>query len=132
MRRFRRADKTPRLGIAPFIDMMFILLIFFLVTASFARPRGVEVERPRAAAARVLSQRPVVVTVTREGGVYFGGRRVDLATLRRLVGREIRHTPERLVVVDADKDASVGRLVDVVDECRSAGARRVWLSAQEE
>ncbi len=128
----RRKSTAPQVSVAPLIDMMFILLIFFLVTASFARPRALEVERPRAAAAQVLAERPVMVTVHRDGAVFFGGRRVDLLALRRLLRAALSAAPERRVVVDADGRAPVGRLVDVLDECRAAGARHLGIAAEKE
>ena len=128
MRRHR--IKEPQITIAPLIDMMFILLIFFLVTASFEKFTVMPVERPRAASLGRLSERPFVVRISREGVVSVGGKRIDLLGLRMMVKEALRASPERVVVVDADKNAPVGRLVDVLDECRLSGARHLSVAAE--
>lgn len=124
--------KEPQITIAPLIDMMFILLIFFLVTASFEKFTIMPVERPRAASLGRLRERPFVVRINREGVISVGGKRTDLLGLRLMVKEALGASPERVVVVDADKDAPVGRLVDVLDECRLGGAKRLSVAAEPE
>lgn len=126
----RRRIKEPRISIAPLIDMMFILLIFFLVTASFEKQTVMPVARPRAASVTLLRERPFVVTVDRSGRISVDGKSVDLLGLGVLVKEALRGSAERAVVVDADKDAPVGRLVDVLDVCRISGAKRLSIAAE--
>ncbi|MCX7703630.1 MAG: biopolymer transporter ExbD [Planctomycetota bacterium] len=128
MRRSR--VKEPQISIAPLIDMMFILLIFFLVTAHFEKYSVVPVERPRAASVGILSERPFVVTLSKDGILSVGGKRTDLTGLRMLVREALRGMPERAVIIDSDKGAPVGKLVEVLDECRIAGAKKISVAAE--
>ncbi len=127
----RRRAEEPQISIAPLIDMMFILLIFFLVAASFERQAALEVERPRAATATPSRTTPLSVVIKRDGSVYFRGERTDCASLRYAVSEALKGA-EREVIVVADKGAPVGRLVDVLDACRLGGAKRLSIAAEEE
>jgi biopolymer transport protein ExbD len=122
--------KEPQISIAPLIDMVFILLIFFLVTASFEKFSVMPVERPSAVAVGTLSERPLIITLSKDGVLSIGGQQTDLLGLRMLVQDALRGSPERAVVVDSDKGVPVGRLVEVLDECRIAGAKKLSIAAE--
>ena len=125
----RRQRKAAELNMAPLIDMIFILLIFFLVTTSFTRETGVTVNRPKAATAGELSRRSILVAITRTGHLYMHNRRVTLDELGALLKDELRGAPGRSVVIVADKTASTGVLIDVMDECNLAGAAKVSIAS---
>ena len=122
---------APDLNIAPLIDMIFILLIFFLVTATFTRETGVEVDRPAAATAQDLEKDSFQVALTRDGTLFVHNRIVDLLEVRALVQEALKSDPEKPVVILADKGARTGPLISLMDECALAGARRIAVAAAE-
>ena len=124
-----RSRREPQIGIAPLIDMVFILLIFFLVTTSFVRETGISVNKPAAVTARILEKESILVAVSETGSVHVNNRQVDLAGLRGAVKKELRRGSARPVVIVADRKASSGRVVDVMDSCKLAGAKKVSLAA---
>jgi biopolymer transport protein ExbD len=125
----RKERRRPEISIAPLIDMVFILLLFFLVTTSFTRETGVEVARPVAATAKSPGKENILVAVTERGRVYINERAVDLRTLRSILERELRRRPASAVIIVADKAAKTGLLVDVIDECKLAGAKKISIAS---
>jgi len=123
--------ETPEINIAPLLDMVFILLIFFIVTTVFVEETGVEVQKPTAASAKDLEKRSLLVAVTREGRIVYGGREYSLNGLRAIVSREVKES-QMPVVILVDRNADSGALVDVIDECKLAGAKNVSLAASRE
>ncbi|MBU2489258.1 MAG: biopolymer transporter ExbD [Proteobacteria bacterium] len=126
-RRARR--QVLELNIAPLIDMVFILLIFFLVTTSFVKETGVEVRRPTAATASPGPAAGVMVAVTADGRIFMDRREIPLESVQARVERALAENPEAGVMVVADTDARTGMSVAVMDACRRAGAREVALAA---
>jgi len=122
--------REPKIGIAPLIDMVFILLIFFLVTTSFVRETGVTVDKPAAATAETLEKQSILVAVTGRGMIHIGQRQVDLPGLRAALRKDLRGRPGRPVVVIADRNTNTGRVVDVIDTCKLAGAKKVSLASR--
>jgi biopolymer transport protein ExbD len=130
-RRIRSENGAPEVNIAPLMDVVFILLIFFVVTTVFVEETGVEVERPSATSARDLEKNSLLIAVTSEGRIVYGGQEFGLNGLRSLVAREI--TEKQIpVIILVDKTADSGILVDVIDECKLAGAKRVSVAARRE
>lgn len=127
--RARRSGPV-ELNMAPLIDMVFLLLIFFLVTSSFVREAGVEVRRPEAATAQDVQAQTLVVAVTADGTLHVEHSRADLRSVRPLVARFLSATPGGAVVVAADEAAPAGRLVQVLDQCRLAGAHNLAVAAR--
>ena len=128
-RLWRRTRREPQIGIAPLIDMVFILLIFFLVTTSFVRETGVTVNKPVAVTAQMLEKQSILVAVTQTGAIHINQRQVDLTGLRAAVRKALRRRPDRPVVIIADRNASTGRVVDVIDSCKLAGVKKVSLAS---
>ena len=93
-RSFRRAlRQTEEINLSPLIDMIFILLIFFIVTTVFVEETGVEVHRPEAASAVDLDQQAVLIAITDEGSVFYGGRRLEPAGSGPSCAESIRGNP---------------------------------------
>jgi len=116
--------------IAPLIDVVFILLIFFLVTATFVRPTGVTVDRPRARHVQRLAPQSMRIAVTESGALYTEGEQVDEVALRRRVAAFLDQHPEGAVVVAPDTDAAAGRVVAAMDAAKDAGAEDVSLATR--
>ena len=113
-------------------DLVFLLLIFFVVTTSFVKEAGIDVQRSSAATAEVKERGNIMIGVTPDGDVYMEGKRVDVRSVRSLVERALAEDPESGVIVVADKHSETGDVVKVMDQCRLAGASSVSLAAKQE
>jgi len=117
------------INVSPLIDVVFILLIFFIVTTVFVRETGIDVERPRATSASELSREALLIAVDEEGTVYYGGAPVDIRALRGTVRRLLQGDP-RPVIIQADRQTSTEDLVSVIDEVSLAGAESVNIATR--
>ncbi len=128
----QRRRQENEINIAPLIDMVFILLIFFMVTTTFVREAKLDIERPGAKTAQRAEQKAVRVSVGRRGELFVDARPVKpwmlQARLREIISRQRSKT----VLVIADRHVETGMLVDIVDQCRLAGARDVGVAAEQE
>jgi biopolymer transport protein ExbD len=131
-RTIRGASDRVDVNMSPLIDMVFLLLIFFVVTTSFVKESGIEVSRSTASTAEVKENASVMIGVTSDGDVFMGGKKVDVRSVRGLVERALAEDPEAGVVVVADKGSQTGDVVQVMDQCRLAGASSVSLAARRE
>lgn len=122
---------TAEINISPLIDIVFLLLIFFMVTSVFVEETGVEVQKPSAVSAAELEQNSILLALTADGEVWFDNRVVGFNGLRGLIARLIRERP-RPVIILADEESRSGLLVRVIDECKLAGAEQVSLAAGRE
>jgi biopolymer transport protein ExbD len=120
------------INMGPLIDMVFLLLIFFVVTTSFVKEAGIDVQRSTAATAEVKERGNIMIGVSAEGEVFFEGKQVDVRSVRGLVERALAEDPESGVVIVADKGSETGEVVKVMDQCRLAGAQNVSLAAKKE
>ena len=128
----RCEESGVEIRIGPLIDLVFLLLIFFVVTTSFVKEAGIDVQRSTASTAEVKERGNIMIGVTRDGDIYMEGKRVDLRSVRPLLERSLAEDPESGVVVVADKQSDTGSVVQVMDQCRLAGARNVSLAAKRE
>ena len=126
-----KSSETVEINMSPLIDMVFLLLIFFVVTTTFIEETGVEVQKPMAASAKSLEKKSILIAVTREGKVIYGGREVGLNGVRSLVSRLLKKQ-QMPVIILADEVSRSGIVVDVIDECKLAGARQVSIAAERE
>jgi biopolymer transport protein ExbD len=115
---------------APMLDMVFILLIFFLVTTSFVRDAGVEVKRPTAATAETSQQSGMRLGVDARGHIFLDGERIDLRSIRAVTERFLARNPEGSIVIVADRKVPTGLTIKVLDQCRLAGAQRIAVAAE--
>ncbi|BCS88080.1 ExbD/TolR family protein [Pseudodesulfovibrio sediminis] len=129
LRRIQRDDPVD-INLAPMVDMIFILLIFFIVTASFVHESGVEVQRPVAQSATKSADTAMIIGVTADGAISLEGQRLDIRALRPRMERFVAERPAGTVVVVADRDCPTGITVRVLDACRMAGVRSVSVGAR--
>ena len=126
----RRANKqTLELNIAPLIDMVFILLIFFLVTTSFVKETGVEISRPAASTAIAKAKATILIGVTKDNTIHLDHREIDIRAVRANVERCLAENPLGSVVIVADKESLTGLVILVMDACKLAGAENVSIAA---
>ena len=121
-------DELTDINISPLIDMVFILLIFFIVTTVFVEEPGVQVEKPRAITAQDLQKNSVLIAITASGQVIYGGREIGVNGVRAVVSRLTQK--ERLpVILQTDEHADGGVLLKVIYEAKLANAQ-VFISAE--
>lgn len=116
------------IDMSPLLDVVFILLIFFIVTTVFVKETGVEVDKPQAISAQRLEQTVVLIAITDAGEVFYDGSQIGVAGVRGTVEQLQRGEP-RPVVVQADKMVPTELLLQVIDEAKLAGAETVNLAA---
>lgn len=125
----RRAD--PMIDVTPMIDVVFQLLLFFMVSTTFINNPGIQVQLPKASSQVVMSEdRDVRVWVTGEGAVYVDDDPVDLDQLRLRLRRAAERDPDTLVVIKADAGVPHGRVVTVMDIARQEGLGRLGISTE--
>jgi biopolymer transport protein ExbD len=124
-----RRKSRAEINIGPLLDMVFILLIFFVITANFNRQTGVDVQKPKSQSALYQGQQTVLIGITREGTVHVHGRQVSLDALTQILSRELARRPDMQVVIVGDKGSPLGRSIEVMDLCTQAGIVKVSLAA---
>lgn len=112
------------IDMSPMIDCVFILLIFFIVTTTFVEETGVEVDKPQAASSVRLEKTSILIALTANGAVVYGGREIGMSGVQPLVRRMLQKE-DVPVIVQADAAAPSGLLVRVIDEAKLAGAVKV-------
>jgi biopolymer transport protein ExbD len=133
MRRFRHATQqtaSSEINLSPLIDVVFLLLIFFIVTTVFVEETGVEVSKPRAASSEDLEKRAILLAVTSEGRVYHGGREIGFDGVRAVVSALLEEEKDLPVIVRADAAAVTDATVKVIDGAKLAGAESVSLATE--
>lgn len=120
------------IDMTPMLDIVFIMLIFFIVTTSFVKEAGVTVSRPSATTAERKDTANIFVAITEAGNIWIDKREVDIRTVRAVVEKLHIENPEGAVVIQADKNAITGVLVKVMDQIRLAGVKDIAVAAQTE
>ena len=131
MRRARRREQEEsEVNLTPMLDVVFIMLIFFIVTASFVKEAGIDVSRPPAATAERKERGNILVAITANDQIWMDRRQVDRRALRANIERLHAENPQGSVVIQADKNSKSGLLVEVMDAARLAGVKNVSLAAE--
>jgi biopolymer transport protein ExbD len=131
MRRQRnREQEESEVNLTPMLDVVFIMLIFFIVTASFVKEAGIDVTRPPAATAERKERGNILVAITENDQIWMDRRQVDPRALRANLERLHAENPQGSVVIQADKASKNGLLVQVMDAARLAGVKSVSLAAE--
>jgi biopolymer transport protein ExbD len=123
------ADDEIDLDITPMLDVVFIILIFFVVSTSFIKESGVDVSRPGASSAERKERGNIMIGITADNQVWIDRRQIDIRAVRANIERLHAENPEGAVVVQADKDSKTGLLVQVIDQSRLAGVQDVSIAA---
>jgi len=132
MRRHRgmvEVEEISEINVSPLIDMVFILLIFFIVTTVFVEETGIDVNIPQAAAAVNLEKNSILLAVTSEGQVVYGGREIGIGGVRPLVKRMIQ-SDDLPVIIQGDVDAPYGLTIRVASEAKLGGAKVNFAASQ--
>ena len=121
-------DET-ELDMTPMLDIVFIMLIFFIVTTSFVKESGVTVNTPQAETASQQEKANIFIAITAAGEVWIDRRPVDARSVRAIVARLHADNPEGSVIIQADAEAATHNLVEVMDQVRLAGVEGIAIAA---
>ena len=132
MRRSRRSfnDDESEVNLTPMLDVVFIMLIFFIVTASFVKEAGIDITRPPAATAERKERGNIIVAITANNQIWIDRRPVDPRALRANIERLRAENPQGSLIIQADTKSENGLLVLVIDAARLAGVTTVSLAAE--
>ena len=130
-RKFKKNREESEINITPMLDIVFIMLIFFIVTTSFVKEISIDVNRPTKSPIKEQKKSEVIsVRISGEGQIFVQDRLITLDAVRANIESNLALKPQATVVVVADREADAGFLVKVIDQSRLAGARNVSLAAQ--
>ncbi len=124
-------DEAEEINMTPMLDVVFIMLIFFIVTASFVKEAGIDVNRPEAATAVKKERANILVAISDEGEIWINKRQVDVRAVQANIERLKAENPQGSVVIQADKKSTTDTLIKVMDAARAAGVFDVSIAAQE-
>jgi biopolymer transport protein ExbD len=128
-KRNRDADES-EVNLTPMLDVVFIMLIFFIVTASFVKEAGIDVTRPPAATAERKERGNILIAITENDQIWMDRRQVDPRALRANIERLHAENPQGSVIIQADVNSKNGLLVQVMDAARLANVPNVALAAE--
>ena len=128
--RRRKPDEEGEINITPMLDIVFIMLIFFIVTTSFVKEPGINPSRPHAETAATKERGNIMIAVSRDDQIWMNKNRVELTGVRQLVEAARAENPESSVIIVADESASTGMVIDLMDQVRVAGVTSIALAAE--
>ena len=124
-------EEESEINMTPMLDVVFIMLIFFIVTASFVKEAGIEVNRPEASTAVKKERANILIAISDKGEIWINKRRVDVRAVQANIERMHAENPQGTVVIQADQKATTDVLIKVMDSARAAGVFDVSIAAQE-
>ncbi len=130
IRRRRNKREESTLDLTPMLDIVFIMLIFFIVTTSFIKESGLEVNRPNAETAERDQKGNILVAISENNEIFIDRRKVDLRAIRPNIIRLKAENPEGSVIIQADKASQTGLLVEAMDQIRLAGVQEISIAAE--
>ncbi|MFZ6017817.1 MAG: ExbD/TolR family protein [Nitrospirota bacterium] len=119
----RRRHNHTHLNIAPLVDVVFLLLLFFMLTSHLIQEPAIKIRLPESKTAEAKSETIKTLTITEDGEIYFMDRRVDLENLQIVIHENLRDVEKDFLRIKADRNVSVGLLVNVIDEVRLSGIK---------
>ncbi|EGR0396156.1 ExbD/TolR family protein [Vibrio parahaemolyticus] len=131
MKRRYNSDSSDETAIdmTPMLDIVFIMLIFFIVTTSFVKEAGLEVNRPTASSAQTVKKGNIMVAIGAAGDVWVDKRRIEVDAVRANIERLRAESPDGAVVIQADTEANAGVVVKVMDQIKMAGVESISIAA---
>ncbi|NNE42573.1 MAG: biopolymer transporter ExbD [Gemmatimonadetes bacterium] len=125
----KEMEEEQEINITPMLDVVFIMLIFFIVTASFVKEAGIDVNKPDASTAEPKQKANILVAIDAQGSIWIDRRQVDPRAVRANIERLHAENPQGTVVIQADENATTKTLVQVMDAARQAGVYDVAIAA---
>jgi biopolymer transport protein ExbD len=128
-RRHATQEEETEINITPMLDVVFIMLIFFIVTTSFIKETGIDPNRPEAETAIANTRGNILIAISEFDQVWMNKNQVDLAQIRAMVESAVAEIPESSVIIIADEKASTGILIDLMDQVRLGGVANIMVAA---
>ena len=125
-----RKEEDADIDITPMLDIVFIMLIFFIVTATFVKESGIDVTRPDAETAVKQNRVAILIAIRDNNEIWINRRKVDLASVRANVEKLHAENPQGGAVIQADRQAETGVLVEIMDQVRLAGVGSISIAAE--
>ncbi|MGL4446787.1 ExbD/TolR family protein [Shewanella sp.] len=122
-------DEEAQIDMTPMLDIVFIMLIFFIVTTSFVKPSGLDYNKPKASQATSKPSSNIFIGVSKTGIIMMENRQVDIERVTANVERMLAEAPEAAVMIQADKDTQHGLVIKVLDQVKAAGIDKISVSA---
>ncbi|MCM8809145.1 MAG: biopolymer transporter ExbD [Candidatus Omnitrophica bacterium] len=114
------------INLTPMVDVIFQLIIFFMLSSSFIMQPGIKIKLPKAETTDIIKQKEIFVNITEDGKIYFKGKIVNLIDFEKNLREEIKDQKENIIlIVKGDKDAKHGVIVSVMDKARKCGIERI-------
>jgi biopolymer transport protein ExbD len=129
-RRHAVPQEETEINITPMLDIVFIMLIFFIVTTSFIKETGIDPQRPEAVTAIKQERGNILIGISPAGEIWMNKRKIEMGQVRQLVEQAIAETPEASVVIVSDEKAATGVLIDLMDQIRLGGVQNVSVAAE--
>jgi len=129
-RKHSQAEEESEVNLTPMLDVVFIMLIFFIVTASFVKESGIEINRQYASQAKEKKSANIFIAIAENGQVWIDKRMVDVRAVRANIERLHAENPQGSVIIQADRASKNGILVQVLDAAKAAGVDNVSLAAE--
>ena len=126
-----QAEEESEINITPMLDVVFIMLIFFIVTATFVKEAGIDVSRPDAATAVKKESANILIAIGPNNDIWIDRRQIDIRSVRPNIERLHAENPQGSVVIQADKESKTDTLIQVMDAARQAGVFNVSIAANE-
>ncbi len=130
-RHAKAAEDDTEINITPMLDIVFIMLIFFIVTTSFIKETGIDVNRPQAQTALPRERGNILIAVSGANQIWMQKKQVDLGQVRALVEGALAENPESSVIIIADEKADTGIVIDIMDQVRLGGVSHIALAAEQ-
>jgi len=124
-------EEEGTIDITPMLDVVFIMLIFFIVTATFIKEAGIDVDKPAAATAVVQEKASILIAIDATNNIWINRRQVDIRSVRSIIERLHAENPKGTVVIQADRESKNDALVQVMDASRRAGVYDIALAAND-
>ena len=124
-----RDEDDQEINITPMLDVVFIMLIFFIVTASFVKEAGIDVNKPDAQTSVVKEKANILIAIDADNEIWIDRRQVDPRAVRANIERMHAENPQGTVVIQADKESKTETLIGVMDSARLAGVFDVAIAA---
>lgn len=123
-------DEESQVDLTPLIDVVFIMLIFFIVTATFVKETGIDVNRPDAPTAEVKKKANILIAIDSNNNIWLDRRKIDIRSVIPNIKRLRSENPQGSVVIQADEESKNKMLVEVMDAARQAGVANIALAAE--
>jgi len=130
MARRHKEEEETEINITPMLDIVFIMLIFFIVTTSFVKETGINPRRPEAETALPAERANILIAVAENGQIWMNKRAVEMGQVRSMVEAALAENPESSAVIIADTKSETGSVIDLMDQVRLGGVYNISLAAE--